>query len=247
MRSLWRTLDRGTARDIVLVCLADSILGASFGAVCVSDHLSVWAPIALSLLVFAGGSQFAAVGVAAAGGSPIAAAIAGLVLNTRMLPYGFAVPDALGGRWWTRLVGAHVLTDESLAFAIRQPDRQRRSAAFWTCGLALFTCWNIAVVIGVLVAGMIKNTDALGLDAEFPTVMLALVLPSLADKGTRNAALAGAVIAVAATPFLPAGVPVLLSLAGLVLAGRRPGRPRPEAGRGEAAPDAEAAAAGGAC
>jgi predicted branched-subunit amino acid permease len=51
-------------------------------------------------------------------------------------------------------------------------------------------------------------------------VLLALVLPTLADRGTRHAALAGAVIAVAATPFLPAGLPVLLALAGLVLAGR---------------------------
>jgi predicted branched-subunit amino acid permease len=66
-----------------------------------------------------------------------------------------------------------------------------------------------------------RNTGDFGLDAAFPTVLLALVLPSLADRGTRNAALAGAVIAVAATPFLPAGLPVLLALAGLVLA-RRP-------------------------
>ena len=51
-------------------------------------------------------------------------------------------------------------------------------------------------------------------------MLLALVLPSLAHRGTRHAALAGAVIAVAATPFLPAGLPVLLALAGLVLAGR---------------------------
>jgi len=51
-------------------------------------------------------------------------------------------------------------------------------------------------------------------------VLLALVLPALADRGTRNAALLGVVVAVVATPFLPAGLPVLLALAGLVLAGR---------------------------
>jgi predicted branched-subunit amino acid permease len=46
--------------------------------------------------------------------------------------------------------------------------------------------------------------------------MLALTLPSLKDAATRNAALTGAAIALATTPFLPAGVPVLLALAGLV-------------------------------
>ena len=65
-----------------------------------------------------------------------------------------------------------------------------------------------------------RNTGAFGLDAAFPTVLLALVLPSLADRGTRNAALPGAVIAVTTTPFLPVGLPVLLALAGLALAGR---------------------------
>jgi hypothetical protein len=77
-----------------------------------------------------------------------------------------------------------------------------------------------------------RNTGDFGLDAAFPTVLLALVLPSLADRGTRHAALAGAVIAVAATPFLPAGLPVLLALAGLVLAAGPPppGRTRSRAG-----------------
>src|SRR5262249_59053839 len=93
-----------------------------------------------------------------------------------------------------------------------QPEPRRRRVTFWTCGLALFGCWNVAVALGVLAGAALRNTGSFGLDAAFPTVLLALVLPTLADRGTRNAALAGAVIAVAATPFLPAGLPVLLAL-----------------------------------
>ncbi len=218
IRSLWRTLDRGTLRDIALVCLADVIVGASFGAITVSGGLHPWVPITMSLLVFAAGAQFAAVGVVLAGGSPVAAVVAGLVLNARLLPFGFAVADVLDGRWWTRLLGAHVMMDEAVAFTLRQRDRQRRRDAFWTCGLALFVSWNLAVAAGALAGGGIGNTDAFGLDAAFPTVLLALVLPS--DRGTRNAALLGTVVAVATTPFLPAGLPVLLALVGLVLTGR---------------------------
>jgi branched chain amino acid efflux pump len=220
MRSFWRTLDRGSLRDISLVCLADAIVGASFGAIAVSGGLRPWVPITMSVLVFAGGAQFAAAGVVLAGGSPAAAVVAGLVLNARLLPYGFTVADTAGARWWTRLLGAQLITDETVAFTMRQHDRQRRRATFWTCGLALFLCWNAAVVLGVLAGAVVRNTADFGLDAAFPTVLLALVLPSLADRRTRHAALAGAVIAVAAAPFLPAGLPVLLALAGLVLAGR---------------------------
>src|SRR5215470_5924120 len=134
MRSFWRTLDQGSLRDISLVCLADAIVGASFGAITVSGGLHPSVPVAMSVFVFAGGAQFAAAGVVLAGGSPAAAVVAGLVLNARLLPYGFAVADVVEGKWWTRLLGAHVIVDESVAFTLREHGRRRR-ATFWACGL----------------------------------------------------------------------------------------------------------------
>jgi 4-azaleucine resistance transporter AzlC len=237
MSSIWRTLDRETLRAIALVCLADAIVGASFGAIAVSGGLPLWVPIVMSVVIFAGGAQFAAAAVLVAGGSPAAAVAAGLVLNARLLPYGFAVADVAGRYWWTRLIGAHVITDESVAFTLRQPDPRKRRAAFWTCGLGLFLCWNASCLLGALAGATLPNPGSFGLDAAFPAVVLALVLPSLADRSTRNAALVGAVIAVAVTPVLPAGLPVLLSLAGLALVIRKPKQdpdPDPPAGQAQA-------------
>ena len=227
-------------RDVALVCLADGLVGLSFGATAVAGGLPWWVPVALSLLVFAGGSQIAAVGVVLAGGSAFAAVAAGAVLNTRLFPYGLAVADVVGPtaepqrdqagragsaarRWLIRLVGAQLITDESVAFALRQTDPARRRAAFWTCGVSLFGSWNVAVLIGVLAGSEIRNTGAFGLDATFPAVLIALALPALAELRTRVCAGTGAVIAVALTPVLPAGLPVLAALAGLA-AGWRPGR-----------------------
>lgn len=227
MRSLYRTLGRETVRAIALVALATAIVGASFGAITVSGGLPLWLPVLLSVVVFAGGSQFAAVGVILAGGGPLAAVLAGLVLNARMLPFGFAVADVLPDRWHTRLLGAHLITDETVAFALREHDPRRRRAAFRLCAITLFTSWNAAVLLGALAGEAVGDTDALGLDAAFPAVLLALVLPSLtADRRTRDAALAGAVIAVAAAPLLPAGLPVLLSLLGLAALARRDRTPK---------------------
>ncbi|MEV7599338.1 AzlC family ABC transporter permease [Kitasatospora sp. NPDC089797] len=220
MRSLLRTLEQATLRDIALVCLADALVGASFGAISVSGGLPLWVPTALSVLVFAGGSQFAAVGVVLSGGGALAAVATGLVLNARLLPFGFAVADVLQGPWWQRLFGAQMLTDESAAFALQQHEPRRRRAAFWICGVSLFVVWNVAVLLGGLAGGLIGDTDVLGLDAAFPAVLLALVLPSLKDRGTRAAAVVGAVVAVTVTPFVPAGLPVLLALVGLLFAGR---------------------------
>lgn len=216
MRSAWHVLDRGTLGDIALVCLADAVVGFSFGAIAVSGGLSAWQPVLMSLVVFAGGAQFAAVGAVLAGGSATAGAIAGLVLNVRLLPYGFAVLDVLDGPWHTRLLGAHLTTDEPVAFTLHETQPARRRAVFWTCALALFVVWNLSVVAGVAVGGVVKDTAVFGMDAAFPAVLAALVLPTLGSRN-RNAVLAGAALAVATTPFLPPGLPVLVALAGLLL------------------------------
>jgi predicted branched-subunit amino acid permease len=216
--SLWRTIDRVLLRDIALVCAADGVVGASFGAIAVSGGQSAWVPVAMSLLVFAGGAQFAALGVVLAAGNPFAAVAAGLVLNARLLPFGFAVADVLGQRLPARLAGAHLVVDESVAFALGQRDRQQRRAAFWTCGLMMFVVWNIAVAVGVFAGRLIGDPSAFGLDAASPVVLLALVLPSLRDGGTLRAAVVGGVIALATTPVLPPGLPVALALLGLVAA-----------------------------
>jgi 4-azaleucine resistance transporter AzlC len=227
MRSLYRTLGPGLLRDIGLVCLTDAVIGASFGALAVAGGLPGWVPVALSLLVFAGGAQFSAVGVVLAGGGPVAAVLTGLVLNARHLPFGFAVADVFGDRWWVKLLGSHVMIDESVAFTIAQRDPARRRAAFLTCGVLLYLTWNLGVLGGVLVGGSV-DTNTFGLDAAFPAVLLALVLPALKDKRTARAAGVGGAIALAATPLLPAGLPVLLALAGLGALGRRPAAPEPE-------------------
>jgi predicted branched-subunit amino acid permease len=202
-------------RDIALVSLADAVVGASFSATAVAGGLPLWVPIAMSLLVFAGGAQIAAVSVVLAGGSPVAAVLAGTVLNTRFLPYGFAVADVTEGRWWTRLLGAHITVDESVAFALRASGPRQRRLAFWTCGGALFVTWNLAVILGAEAGTAIHNVNAFGLDATSPAVLLALALPALTDRRTRAAAGTGAAAAVALTPVLPAGLPVLAALGGL--------------------------------
>ncbi len=228
MRSIWRTLDRGLARDIGLVCLADGVVGLSYGAISVGNGLPLWVPVVLSILVFAGASQFLFVGIVAAGGSPIAATIAGVLVNTRHVAFGLALNDVIGSGW-RRVPGSHLMTDENVAFALGQDDLRQKRAAYWAAGIGIFVCWNVGVLVGGLAGSVITDTDVFGLDAAFPAVLLALVLPSLRDRSTRTAALVGSVVALAATPFLPAGLPVLLALVGLLF--YRADKPALEASR----------------
>ncbi|WNM29463.1 AzlC family ABC transporter permease [Streptomyces sp. Li-HN-5-11] len=227
MRSVQRTSlssgrrDPGLLRDVALVCAADGVVGVSFGAVSVAGGLPVWVPVVMSLVVFAGSAQFSAVGVLLAGGGPIAAAATGLLLNTRAAAFSLAVADVLGRGRVARFLGAHLVIDETAAFAMAQTDPVRRRQAFWISGLALFAVWNVSVLAGAFAGSALGDTDRYGLDAAFPAVLVALVLPVLRKDGAvRRAALLGAVVAVAAAPVVPAGVPVLLALGGLLVHGR---------------------------
>lgn len=217
-------------RAIVLVCLADGLVGISYGAVAVNAGIEPWVIIALTLLVLAGASEILFVGIVAAGGSALTAALAGLLVNARHLPFGLAIHEVVG-TGWRRILGTHLMNDESVVFALDQPTLERKRAAYWACGLGILLCWPAGAALGVFAGSVIEDTDAFGLDAMFPAVLLALVFPALRVRRTRGAALIGAVVAVAATPFLPAGVPVLLSLVGLLFGLGRT-RPTPE----EAAP-----------
>jgi 4-azaleucine resistance transporter AzlC len=215
MRSIWRTLDRDLTRAIALICLSVGVIGMSYGAIAVAYGFPVWLPALTGLLVLAGASEFLFIGIIAGGGNPIAAALAGLLVNARHLPYGLAVAEVIEPGW-RRLAGSHVMNDEAVVVALAQPDLPRKRAGYWACGLGVLVCWPLGALLGALGGSLIRNTDAFGLDAMFPAVILALILPALRDRLTRRAALIGAAIALATTAFLPAGLPVLLALTGLL-------------------------------
>ncbi|WP_208982695.1 AzlC family ABC transporter permease [Pannonibacter phragmitetus] len=217
MRTIFQTLTRRDWMDVLLVCGATTIAGVSFGAIATGGGLPFWVPLAMSTIVFAGASQFAAVGVVLAGGGPVAAVLAGLVLNARHLPFGFSVAGLLRGGLLQKLLGSHLLTDEALAFSLKDSNPERARALYWACAIGLYVLWNVGTFAGALLGQAVGDASALGLDAAFPAVLLALVLPALKDARLRLAAGLGAAIAFVLTPVLPAGVPVLAALCGLVV------------------------------
>jgi 4-azaleucine resistance transporter AzlC len=221
MGSLYRTLGRATFRDIAFACLAVWLVAVSYGALAVASGFPWWFPVLQGFLVLAGASELLFVGLVGAGGNPLAAALAGLGVNARHVAYGLGLPDVLGSGW-RRLLGAHLMNDESVAFSIAQSSPERRRAAYWVCGIGVLITWPSGAACGVLFGSLIRDTAAFGLDAMFPAVLIALVMPALRDRVTLRAALAGGAIALAAAPFLPAGIPVLLALAGVVVIAIRP-------------------------
>jgi 4-azaleucine resistance transporter AzlC len=218
MRSLSRTIDREDLRDAVALAAAIALVGASFGALTATAGVPMALTVALSLLVFAGGSQFLVVAVVAAGGGAIAAVAAGLLINARHVPFGLAVGANIAERWPVRVVGTHVMVDESVAFSRARGGGTRSRTAYWLCGVLLFAAWNLGTAAGMLAGSAVPDPDAFGVDAAFPAALLALLLPSLRRADARRVGILAAAAALMATPWLPAGLPVLVGLAGLLAA-----------------------------
>jgi 4-azaleucine resistance transporter AzlC len=191
--------------------------GASFGAIAVSSGLSLAQTMVLSLVMFTGASQFAFVGVATAGGSPIAAVPASLLLGVRNAFYGVPLSEILHPRGLARLWTAHFVIDETTAMAVGQATPPARRYAFWATGVILFCLWQLGSLSGALI-GRAVNPSVVGLDAAAPAVFLALLWPSLRRREARWVALGGAAVALVLVPLAPPGIPVIAA-AGVALVG----------------------------
>jgi branched chain amino acid efflux pump len=200
---------RSIVRDGIAVGIATGAYGISFGAVSVASGLSVWQSCALSLLVFTGASQFALVGVIGTGGTPLFAAVSGLLLGTRNALYGLKVNPLVGWRGPKRVAAAHLVIDESSAMTITRTTREHARAGFLSTGLSVFVLWNLATLAGALAGNSLGDPRRYGLDAAVGGAFLGLLWPRLSTMRNRVAAVLGAALALSLVPLTPAGVPVL--------------------------------------
>jgi 4-azaleucine resistance transporter AzlC len=177
------------------------------------------APIVMSIVVFSGAAQFGSLAVLSAGGSTAAAIAAGVLLNARYAAMGFALAPSLRGRWWSRAGFALPMVDASWASA---SVGDGTFDPWYLVGVSVpqYVGWVSGTVAGVLIGPRLGNPDALGLDALFPAFFLALLFAEARGRRRLAAAGGGAGIALALTPFVPAGLPILAAAAAAAVASR---------------------------
>jgi branched chain amino acid efflux pump len=200
--------------------LAVVVFGASFGVLARSAGMGSLAPVVMSATTFAGSAQFAAVSILGAGGGVAAAVAAAVLLNARYGPMGLAAAPAFRGPRARRLAEAQLVVDEAWALS---SDRGRFDRhVLIGAGLLLYAAWVSGTAVGVLAGEALGDPEALGLDAAFPALFLALLAGQLGSARARAAAVAGAVIALVLVPVTPPGVPIIAAALGcLVGVGRR--------------------------
>lgn len=216
----WRRTPEDTAviRKALGVALATGLYGITAGALAVAAGLSVLQAMALSLLLFSGGSQFAFFGVIGAGGSPVAAVASSTLLGVRNGFYGLQVSQLLGVRRWARPLAAHFTIDESTAVAVTQTQTRQQRIGFWVTGVGIFALWNLTTFIGAIAGEAMGDPRTYGLDAAAAAAFVGLLWPRLRGRDPLAVAALAVIITVTTAPFVPAGVPVLAAvLAALVV------------------------------
>lgn len=219
------SIRRAVIRNALGIGAATGAYAISFGAISTAAGLSVWQTMALSLLMFTGGSQFALVGVIAGGGSPLAGAATAIMLGTRNALYGLRLAPLLQARGWRRFTTAQLVIDESTAMAIGPEDERTGRLAFYATGLSVFGLWNLGTAAGALGADALQDPSVLGLDAAAAAAFMALLGPRLRGREPWAVACAAALVAVVAVPLVPPGVPVLVAALVAVAAAYLPARP----------------------
>ena len=204
-------IESTTFRDSLSVSITVGAYGTAFGAAAVANGFSLLQTCLLSLLTFSGASQFAVIGVLGAGGGALSGIATASLLGIRNGVYGVIMAPRLKVKGFKRIVAAQITIDESTAVALGQEVRGEKAMrqGFWLTGFGVFLFWNLFTVAGALGAQAMGDIRAWGLDSAVPAAFLGLVWPRLKTNRDRVLAVGCMVFALAMTPILPAGLPII--------------------------------------
>jgi 4-azaleucine resistance transporter AzlC len=214
---------RPRLRDGVRVALplapSPILFGLSYGVLADASGFGAAAAVVMSATTFSGAAQFASLSVLDAGGTVAAAVLAAVFLNARYVAISVTVAAIFPGGRLRRLVESQAIVDESWALS------GRRGRFEWPIlvgsGLLFYALWVGSTALGTVLGGVLENPNALGLDAAFAALFLALAVPYLREPRGRQAAALAAAITLVLTPFAPAGVPIIAASAACLLGLRR--------------------------
>lgn len=223
-----RSARRRLAIDSIGIWVLAIVIGTIFGFTAREGGLSLIESAAMSAILFAGASQFAAVGLLAVAAPWSSIVLLVWLLNARHVLYAASIaPSTAALPKRVRAGLAFLLTDEAFALTSAHLARLGRIdlPGAWYAGLAIFIPWNVATVAGWLAGAALPEPATMGLDVVFPASMAGLAVGLIRDRAALVALLAGSSAAVVASLFIGTSAAVMFGgllgpLAGLFAATR---------------------------
>lgn len=186
---------RDGLRDALPVTIAAVPIGVVFGAIAASKGLSPLEAGMMSTIVFAGGSQFAAIELWTRPVPLLAIAMSTLLVNARHVLMGASLGNKLQRfSWPQKLLAMHVLTDETWALAERRAQHAPLPPAYWLgLGLIFPLGWMSGTLIGVTLGPVLGDPRDYGADFAFTAVFVGLIAGLWTGRTTAAAIIASGV------------------------------------------------------
>lgn len=204
--------------DLAALTLTFFALGVTVNVLVLERVGSEALTIGAALIINSATTELAYIAVRDAGGTQIAAVLAGWVVASRFGLLAVSLGARLRVGVLHRAVAASQAFDPNVGLAIQQRTPTQVVRVFWRVTIAMHTGWYLGIVVGVFLGNVIGDADRLGLDAVFPAALLAIVGNLLRRRAGAVAAAIGGVLCLVLIPIAPAGVPIIVSLVGAIVA-----------------------------
>ena len=207
------------ARQTIPLIIGAIPFGIIFGTLAQASGLSFGGAMGMSAIVFAGSSQFIALGLLGAGTPLGIIVLTTWVVNLRHLLYAVSLVPYVKHLSQTRkLPLGFWLTDENFMGAIqryRQPDPSPYKHWFQLgSALAMYANWQLSTLLGLTLGQSIPNATAWGLDFAMVATFIGMTIPYL-----TNRPMVATVFTAGVTALLARGLPHQLGLIVAAIAG----------------------------
>jgi len=188
------------ARDTLPMMVGAAPFAIIFGALVSAGPMTLWQGQLMSAAVFAGSSQFVALGLVAGHAGLAVIWLTTFIVNlchmlyaTNLLPH----VAHLQARW--RWLLAVLLTDETFAvmtgFYGRHPRAPLGHWYFLGSAGGMYLNWNVSTLVGLLFGAALPEVRSLGLDFAMAATFITIVVPLLASLPRLAAAVAAGALA----------------------------------------------------
>lgn len=176
-------------------------LGFGFGVLLSVAGFSPWWALFMSITMFGGSSQYAAVAMMADGVSLVTAALTTLIINARHLFYGISLVDKYKGTGIKKLYMIHALTDETYSLVCSENQAffvKNKHLYYFMVSLFDHCYWIMGCVLGA-VFGATVNFNSKGIDFVLTALFLTIFVEQWLSNKDHTPAIIGVMSAVLCT------------------------------------------------
>lgn len=175
-----------------------AVLGMGFGILVKASGFDGIVAILMSIFIYAGSMQYAAVGLLTGGASFLTSAITTFMVNARHIFYGISMIDKYKGMGTYKPYLIFSLTDETYSLLCSDDHdvpQEKRKAYYLAVSLLDQCYWVFGTVVGVFLGSVIKfNTE--GIDFSLTALFVTIFIDQWLTKKGRVPALIGVGVSV---------------------------------------------------